>query len=140
MTGPSPRIAFVELDRAECERLLATRQVGRLAVVVGQSPHLIPVNYATPGGAVIVFRTATGTVLTEASLREVAFEIDEIDPAAHTGWSVEVRGFGRDISDALDDESVGLRRLPLETWAPGDRQAWFRIFPQAVTGRRLAPA
>jgi nitroimidazol reductase NimA-like FMN-containing flavoprotein (pyridoxamine 5'-phosphate oxidase superfamily) len=133
-------MSFVELDRAECERLLATRQVGRLAVVVGQSPHLIPVNYATPGGAVIVFRTASGTILTEASLREVAFEIDELDPAARTGWSVEVRGFGRDISDALDEESAALRQLPLETWVPGDRHSWFRIFPAAVTGRRLVPA
>jgi len=40
----------------------------------------------------------------------------------------------------LDEESAALRQLPLETWVPGDRHSWFRIFPAAVTGRRLVPA
>ena len=127
----------MELGRDECERLLASRQVGRLAVVVDGAPHVVPVNYATPGGGVIVFRTALATVLTEASLREVAFEVDDVDPTARSGWSVEVRGFGRDIADAVDAESVRLRQLPLATWAPGDRQQWFKIVPNAVTGRRI---
>jgi nitroimidazol reductase NimA-like FMN-containing flavoprotein (pyridoxamine 5'-phosphate oxidase superfamily) len=139
MTDPSPRPAIVELDRTECERLLASHIVGRLAVVVDGSPHVVPVNYATPGGGVVVFRTAPGSVLTEASLRQVAFEVDEVDPATRSGWSVEVRGFGRDIADAVDAESVRLRQLPLVTWAAGDRQLWFKIVPDQVTGRRLAP-
>ena len=139
MTDPSQRPALVELDRAECERLLASQEVGRLAVVVDGSPHVVPVNYATPGGGVVVFRSAPGTVLTEASLREVAFEVDEIDRSTHSGWSVEVRGVGRDIADALDAESVRLRQLPIITWAPGERQQWFKIIPDAVTGRRLTP-
>ncbi len=139
MSDPSSRAAMEHLDRAECERLLASHEVGRLAVVINGAPHVVPVNYATPGGGVVVFRSAPGTVLTEASLREVAFEVDEIDRATRSGWSVEVRGVGRDIADALDAESVRLRQLPLVTWAPGDRQQWFKITPDAVTGRRLTP-
>jgi len=139
MTDPSSRASFVELDRAECERLLALHDVGRLAVVADGAPHVVPVNYATPGGGVVVFRTAAATILTEASLREVAFEIDEVDRATHSGWSVEVRGFGRDIADAVDAESVRLRGLPLVTWVPGERQQWFKIVPATVTGRRLTP-
>jgi uncharacterized protein len=140
MTDPSPQALFAELDRAECERLLASHRVGRLAVVVDGAPHVIPVNYATPGGGVVVFRTAAGTILTEASLREVAFEVDDVDPATRSGWSVEVRGYGRDIADAIDAESVRLRELPLVAWVPGDRQQWLKIIPEAVTGRRLSPA
>jgi hypothetical protein len=139
MNEPSPRAAYAKLDRDECERLLASRDVGRLAVVVDGSPQVVPVNYATPGGGVVVFRTAAGTIVTEASLREVAFEVDEVDPATRSGWSVEVRGFGRDISDALDADSVQLRGLPLVTWVPGTRDQWFKIVPDAVTGRRLTP-
>ena len=139
MTDPSSRAAFVELDRAECERLLASHTVGRLAVVTDGAPHVLPVNYATPGGGVIVFRTAAESTLTEASLRQVAFEVDQVDPATCSGWSVEVRGFGRDIADAVDAESVRLRGLPLVTWVPGERQQWFKIVPDAVTGRRLTP-
>jgi hypothetical protein len=132
-------MSLVELDREECEQLLASHDVGRLAVVVDGHPHVVPVNYVTPGGGIVVFRTSAGTVLTEASLRDVAFEVDEVDRTTHAGWSVEVRGFGRDIGDAVDAESVRLRGLPLVTWAPGERQAWFKVEPSAVTGRRLVP-
>ena len=104
-------VTLVDLDRQDCEELLAACDVGRLAVVVDGRPHIIPVNYATPGGGVIVFRTTRGTVLTEASLQDVAFEVDELDATTRSGWSVEVRGFGREIGDAVDAESVRLRRL-----------------------------
>ena len=131
-------MTITDLDRQECERLLATHQIGRLAVVSEGQPHVVPVNYATPGGAVIVLRTDPGTIVTEASLRQVAFEVDQIDPEAHVGWSVVVHGFGRDIADAIDAESVRLRELPLATWAPGDRQQWLKITPSEVSGRRLS--
>ncbi len=137
MADQAPAVTITELDRAECERLLATHQVGRLAVVADGEPHVVPVNYATPGGGMVVFRTDPGTILTEASLRAVAFEVDEIDPESHTGWSVLVHGFGRDIADALDAESVRLRQLPLATWAPGERAQWFEVLPRSITGRRL---
>ena len=132
-------VALVDLDRQECEEMLAACDVGRLAVVVDGRPHIIPVNYATPGGGVIVFRTTRGTVLTEASLQDVAFEVDELDATTRSGWSVEVRGFGREIGDAVDAESVRLRRLPLITWAPGEHEAWFEVRPAEVTGRRINP-
>jgi nitroimidazol reductase NimA-like FMN-containing flavoprotein (pyridoxamine 5'-phosphate oxidase superfamily) len=137
MSDARPGVALLELDRAECEQLLAGCDVGRLAVVVDGRPHLLPVNYATPGGGVIVFRTAPGSVLTEASLQDVAFEVDQLDPASRSGWSVEVRGFGREIGDAVDAESARLRELPLVTWAPGERLEWFEIRPREVTGRRI---
>jgi len=139
MSDPRQGVALVELDRRECEELLASSDVGRLAVVVDGRPHIIPVNYATPGDGVIVFRTARDSVLTEASLQDVAFEVDHLDAATRSGWSIEVRGFGRDIGDAIDDESVRLRQLPLITWAPGERQEWFEVRPTNVTGRRITP-
>src|ERR1700730_16958541 len=132
-------VTITELPRDECERLLATQQVGRLGGVVDGQPHMLPVNYATPGGGAVVFRTALGTLLNEASLRRVAFEVDEIDPQAHQGWSVLVLGYGRDIADAIDADSTALRQLPLDSWAPGQRSQWFKILPSAPTGRRLSP-
>jgi len=139
MADQGAAVTITELDRVECECLLASHQVGRLAVVEDGKPHIVPLNYATPGGGVIVFRTDPGTILTKASLRDVAFEVDEIDAQARLGWSVVVHGFGRDIADAIDQESVRLRALPLATWAPGDRQQWFKVIPAEVTGRRLSP-
>ncbi len=139
MATEPPPVTINELTRDDCERLLATQQVGRLGVVVDGQPYVLPVNYATPGRGEVVFRTAPGTLLNEASLRRVAFEVDSIDAGAHAGWSVLVVGYGRDIADAIDAESVALRGLPLVTWAPGDRQEWYKIVPAEVTGRRIAP-
>jgi nitroimidazol reductase NimA-like FMN-containing flavoprotein (pyridoxamine 5'-phosphate oxidase superfamily) len=111
-----------------------------LGVVVDGQPHIVPVNYATPGRGEVVFRTAPGSVLNEASLRKVAFEVDDIDAEAHEGWSVLVVGYCRDIGDAIDADSVALRQLPLVTWAPGERHQWYKIVPAVVTGRRISRA
>jgi nitroimidazol reductase NimA-like FMN-containing flavoprotein (pyridoxamine 5'-phosphate oxidase superfamily) len=116
--------------------LLAGAAVGRVAVVVDGHPEIFPVNYALDGDAV-VFRTAEGTVLNHASLTQVAFEVDDIDESTHTGWSVMVKGQADDIGDALDATSERLRRLPLTTWLPGQRDRWFVIRPRQITGRRL---
>ena len=140
MADDASPVAIRELPREECERLLAGHAVGRVGVVVDGQPHILPVNYATPGGGEVVFRTAAGSLLNEASLRQVAFEVDDIDPRAHEGWSVLVLGYGRDIGDAIDADSVALRQLPLVTWAPGERHHWFKIVPAAVTGRRISRA
>jgi len=78
-----------------------------------------------------------GDILMEASLRDVAFEIDDIDTKAQSSWSVTVEGLARDISDAIDLASARLRQLPLDTWAPGDYPEWFKIEPSTVTGQRV---
>lgn len=132
-------VTISDLTRQECEQLLGSEGVGRLGLVADGQPHILPVNYAHAGGGEIVFRTGSGTLLTEASLRRVAFEVDAIDSEAHDGWSVLVLGYGRDIADAIDADSVELRALPLVTWVPGDRDQWFKVVPAAVTGRRLTP-
>ena len=120
----------------ECTSLLGSGGVGRVAVVVSGRPHIVPVNYAADGD-VVVFRTAPGTVLSAASLSSVAFETDAIDPQTRSGWSVSVHGDGFDITEAVDPESRRLRQLPLECWAPGDRDHWYKVVPREITGRRL---
>jgi uncharacterized protein len=130
----------VTLDRAECERLLASRNVGRLGLVIDGHPYVIPMHYVTPGGGVIVFRGALRSLLMEASLREVAFEVDDAQPKIRTGWFVTVTGIARDIADAIDETSVSLRQLPIVEWSSEDRPAWFKIDPLQLIGRRLTPS
>jgi nitroimidazol reductase NimA-like FMN-containing flavoprotein (pyridoxamine 5'-phosphate oxidase superfamily) len=127
------------LSRALCETLLASRTTGRLAVVIDDEPHIVPVNYVADG-ATIVFRTAAGTVLTESALQRVAFEIDGIDDARRAGWSVSVRGCAHDITDDPGPESERLRALHLDCWAAEGRDRWFTIVGDAVTGRYLGPS
>src|SRR5665213_4479596 len=88
-----------------CEAFLANESVGRLAVVVDGTPHIVPVNYVAEGST-IVFRTGADTILTEASLRKVAFEVDSVHERHRTGWSVCVHGYGREITGCVDPESV----------------------------------
>jgi nitroimidazol reductase NimA-like FMN-containing flavoprotein (pyridoxamine 5'-phosphate oxidase superfamily) len=53
------------IERAECLRLLATEEVGRLGVVVAGRPEIFPVNYVVDGDEVM-FRTDAGTKLAGA--------------------------------------------------------------------------
>ena len=126
-----------ELDEAECLRLLASTTVGRVGFVVEDRPIVLPVNYAVDGRTV-VFRTGEGTVLNKAALHVIAFEVDKIDDATHSGWSVLAQGVAQDVGTAIDTRSEQLRRLALVTWAPVRRDGWFRLDADTLTGRRLA--
>jgi nitroimidazol reductase NimA-like FMN-containing flavoprotein (pyridoxamine 5'-phosphate oxidase superfamily) len=125
------------LDRDECEALLRTQQVGRVGVCT-QKPLVVPVVYALLDGDV-VFRTAPGEKLIAAALnRTVAFEIDEYDLSARTGWSVLVLGTAEEIVDR--DELRRASAIDLEPWAGEVRDRYVRIRAEEVTGRRVQPA
>jgi nitroimidazol reductase NimA-like FMN-containing flavoprotein (pyridoxamine 5'-phosphate oxidase superfamily) len=137
-TGPGPGLiaTLTAVPEVECWQLLASRELGRVGVLVDDRPEVLPVNYILDGETVL-FRTAEGTVLNEAASRVVAFEVDHVDEATHEGWSVLMQGQAQDIGSAIDANSERMRRLSLVTWAPGARHRWFRIKPDKLTGRRL---
>jgi nitroimidazol reductase NimA-like FMN-containing flavoprotein (pyridoxamine 5'-phosphate oxidase superfamily) len=130
---PLPRME--ELDQDECRRLLAERRLGRLAIPDFGGPVIFPVNYVVDQD-LVVFRTDPGTKLDAATEREsVAFEVDAVDEATRTGWSVVVRGT---LADITDPAHLGrLRALPLYPWAPGEKSRYVRVRPVSVTGRRI---
>jgi len=129
-------VELEELARPECLDLLARQVVGRVGLVVDGRPEVLPVNFVMDGDSVL-FRTAEGSPLTKAASTLVAFEVDQIDQASSTGWSVVVHGFAEDIGDAIDGTSGRLKRLALPTWAPGARERWFHVVPDSITGRRI---
>src|SRR4051812_42687373 len=126
------------LPQAECWELLAATPIGRIAVLVEGKPVVFPVNFEVDGRSV-VFRTDPGNKLRGLSQRSsVCFEIDDIELASKTGWSVLVKGLAGEVTDpsqirTLDD-------LPLEFWALGPKSHWVRITPVEVTGRRIHAA
>ncbi|HUE29046.1 MAG TPA: pyridoxamine 5'-phosphate oxidase family protein [Solirubrobacteraceae bacterium] len=130
-----------QLDRAECMELLAGNRFGRLAVTGGAAaPSIRPVNYAfDEASQSLVFRTTEGSKL-QALLNSsrAAFEIDEVDPATGTGWSVIVLGVTEVISNPT--ERRRLEKLGLESWAPGSKPHWVRIRAWTVSGRRIVQA
>ena len=87
------------LDRGECLRLLEQGVIGRVVYTAGAMPAAQPVNYAMDGDE-IIFRTEGGTKMELAVTNAVvAFEIDEIDVATRSGWSVLAVGEAYHVSN-----------------------------------------
>lgn len=132
-------VELQDLDRSECVRLLAAHRFGRLAVnVPGQPPMIRPINYLfDEHSQAIVFRTGEGSKRQRLlASRHAALEIDDIDLAGRTGWSVVMRGLAEEVTDPF--ELRRLERAPLDPWAPGPKPHWIRIRALTLTGRRIA--
>jgi uncharacterized protein len=124
------------LSREEALSLMSRIPVGRVVYTVGGLPAVTPVNFALVGDSVIV-RTTPGSRLASA-VRDsvVAFEVDDIDAASHTGWSVTAIGQATEVRDPAE-----LQRLAgaVQPWVDGARDYVIRIGTDIVTGRRLVP-
>ena len=126
---------MVELTSEECLELLATQQVGRLAVAIRDHPDIFPVNYVVDRGC-IVFRTAEGTKLAAAVLgRGVAFEIDGVDQGRGEAWSVIVKGHAVELQGM--EELFEATALPLFPWHAAPKHRFVKIEPVRMTGRRF---
>jgi nitroimidazol reductase NimA-like FMN-containing flavoprotein (pyridoxamine 5'-phosphate oxidase superfamily) len=125
------------IHRQECLHLLEQDRVGRVGVSDHGAPLILPVNYVLDGDAV-VFRTAPGTKLQAALRAPVAFEVDQIDRATRSGWSVVVRGVAEEVTSFSGLGLVQrLESVSLEPWAPGEKGCLVRIIPRSITGRRI---
>lgn len=115
--------------------MLRTVSVGRLAVMADGRPDIFPINYTVDGGTV-VFRTGQGTKLSAASGdAAVAVEADGVDPESGLAWSVVVKGTAEVVKQAED--VLDTSRLYLFPWQAGRKDAFVRITPDSVTGRRF---
>lgn len=127
-----------EIGEAECWQLLATKPVGRLAVVVGQYPVVFPLNYSVAAHGVVL-RTGVGAKLSAIHRSNVSFQVDDIDEYSHRGWSVLVRGTAREVtSETANEELLDLvEDAAPRPWVPGPRDHLLRIVVDSITGRRL---
>jgi len=121
------------LDSDECRRLLAQDEVGRVAVVIGATPMIFPVNYALDGDD-IVFRTLPGSRL-DVGQGHAAFEVDHFDRDQKAGWSVLVTGHLEAVSWYQANDMRRVQALDVRPWAGGDRSVWLRLRPSFTTGR-----
>ena len=134
MTQTWSRGLLLDLSEEDCRRLLDSRTFGRLAFVDDQGPVVLPVNYVTHGGAVLLRLSPHGSIGLHVRDRVVGLEVDDIDESARSGWSVLVRGTAGFVD--ADDLPVGLDARP-QPWPEGVRSLHVRITPRSVTGRRL---
>jgi uncharacterized protein len=96
------QVRWQELTRDECFGLLAGQRLGRVVLVDDRGPLALPVNFVLDQRTVL-FRTDEGTKLDVAVCRgRVAFQIDGVDQATRTGWSVLVRGEAKQVTDPAE--------------------------------------
>ncbi|MDR6975929.1 nitroimidazol reductase NimA-like FMN-containing flavoprotein (pyridoxamine 5'-phosphate oxidase superfamily) [Streptomyces sp. 3330] len=127
---------FRELHRQECLSLLATVPVGRIVYTRQALPAVLPVNFSLDrDGAVLVRTSAASELVGAIDGALVAFEADEVDAAAHSGWSVVVMGTATVVTDPA--EHTRLLLTGPRSWAPSPREVFVRIDPELVTGREL---
>jgi nitroimidazol reductase NimA-like FMN-containing flavoprotein (pyridoxamine 5'-phosphate oxidase superfamily) len=132
--GASQGVTLAEISAEECHRRLAAGGVGRfLFVEPGRGPVAMPVNFAMDGRDV-VFRTArSGGIVSALHEQPVSFDVDHMDDALGTGWSVLLTGDAVPISDPAELDRVVT--LHIEPWAGGDRPLYVRFRAREVTGR-----
>ena len=125
------------LDRQECLRLLGTATIGRVGIMHGALPVVLPVNFRLVGES-IVFRTGAGTKLDAATADAiVAFEVDDVEPFSHAGWSVVVTGRARAVRPP--HRLAELERANIPRWAPAGLDRIVEVSTEMVTGRRIVP-
>lgn len=128
--------SFTELSTEECWARLRGEEIGRLAVNNGHQPDIFPVNYLVDDDRIVI-RTAEGTKLAAAiASGRVAFEIDDIDLAAHRAWSVVVHGVTQEpksTGSVMRDEALSLHPLA------GDdgKERYIEIVPTRISGRTI---
>jgi nitroimidazol reductase NimA-like FMN-containing flavoprotein (pyridoxamine 5'-phosphate oxidase superfamily) len=125
------------LTLPECMELLAQCSLGRVAFTERALPAIRPVNYTLVGHQ-IVLQTDPNGLGRRLDGQVVAFEVDEIDPVAETGWSVVVTGTARLLRSPSD--LVRQASVPLVTFAGEGHDARVCIVPGKITGRRIRPA
>jgi len=125
------------LSEAEALRLLGTEQVGRLVYTRRALPAVTPVNFVLHEGAIWIWTASTASMAQAVRGAVVAFEVDRIDEATRTGWSVVALGVAELVVDPARIEAA--REFGPEPWVSGRREHLLRVPLRMVSGRRIAP-
>ncbi|HYB49168.1 MAG TPA: pyridoxamine 5'-phosphate oxidase family protein [Streptosporangiaceae bacterium] len=136
--GAAAHGEFIRLDRAESMRLLASAPVGRLIFTVNALPAVRLMNFALVDGLIVLRTAADTTAARKADDAIVAFEVDDLDAATSSGWSVVVTGRAMRVTDP--ELIARYQAVPLTPWAPGERDQFVAITTEMVEGRRVSRA
>jgi nitroimidazol reductase NimA-like FMN-containing flavoprotein (pyridoxamine 5'-phosphate oxidase superfamily) len=123
-----------ELTTDECLGHLAASRVGRVAFTMSALPMVVPVTYALRGQHLLLATAADSRLARAADGNVLAFEIDEVNVAAHTGWSVVVTGVAEVVADRAGRAEAASVVAP---WLPERAELLIRLACTRVTGRRI---
>jgi hypothetical protein len=123
------------LDEEQCLTLLGTVTIGRLAFTEAALPAVQPVSFAAVGGEIFIPTRQGSQVATASRGAVVAFEVDDVDARARTGWNVTVVGPSRVISNTRDVRR--LDELGARPWPPADTHCYIGVQIRLIRGRRI---
>jgi nitroimidazol reductase NimA-like FMN-containing flavoprotein (pyridoxamine 5'-phosphate oxidase superfamily) len=125
---------LVELDGEQCWRLLRSDTLGRIVYTYQALPAVVPVNYAVLGESVLVRTSPRSRLGQLGDGVVVAFEVDSIDRARRSGWSVVLVGAITVLEHSPEGMEQALHLLGAP-WTAGAEGVTLRIMPGFVTGR-----
>ena len=131
MGGVPRRLAG--LSRAESLRLLGGAPFGRIIYTVRALPAIVPVRHLVDNGMIVV-RTHVGG---DCAGAVVAFQADDIDPVAESGWSVTVTGVARRLQDNTE---ITHYEAILSPFVDMPNVEVLCIYPEIVAGYELVSA
>lgn len=125
-----------DLSEEQCWSLLMARNTGRIAFVAESRILVLPVHYLVHERE-IFFRTAEDGIIGNALVGAAAsFQIDEVDPALLSGWSVLASGPAEHVEDKELLTTLWGQAME-QPWMTGMRNLFIRVTPSIVTGRRV---
>ncbi|MER8182069.1 pyridoxamine 5'-phosphate oxidase family protein [Kitasatospora sp. NPDC094015] len=125
-----------KLGEAECRRLLSTVPVGRVVYTAHALPAVLPVAFeSAPDGRLVLALREGGTVSRALDGTVAAFQADQLDPAARSGWSVLVRGRTEVVRDPARYGAILAGGLA--PWVRGGAPMYVLLTPELITGRRV---
>lgn len=123
------------LGRAECLALLGSAHLGRVGLSVDALPVIVPVGFSVIGDRVVLGAHADPRAVAAIDGVIVAFEADEWDPDAGSGWSVLVQGPAHRLVDRADlGPLMGTDDLP--SWI-ADASEIVVVSTDVISGCRL---
>jgi|SRR5688572_25518197 len=131
---PGESRSLESLTREDSIDLLSSAVVGRVVFTLSALPAVVPVAFGVLDDT-LVLRTSEGTRLAAAADGGVlAFEADEIDPVARTGWSVVVTGIAELVTDPMRRSRI---HAMVEPFVSGENDVCISLALSVVTGRRV---
>ncbi len=97
---------FQTMTAAECRRLLASCEIGRLAITAGALPLVLPVQYVLEDDQLLLRTPGHHEVSDAIDGQVVGFQADRLDPEHGVGWSVSVTGTVHVVHDATATTTV----------------------------------
>jgi nitroimidazol reductase NimA-like FMN-containing flavoprotein (pyridoxamine 5'-phosphate oxidase superfamily) len=116
----------------ECLSLLARAEVGHVAFSYRALPAIVPVHFGVDEDGVVIRTTEESRLADAGNGAVMSFEVDELEPAPHGGWSVAVTGQARRMTDP---DEIARWRTRIHPRVPGPRDCFLFLPMTIVTGR-----